>query len=585
MTDLRLPTDAKKALHIVCLMLAQPDSPHTKLGYKTALEAFKDIGEKFAVSPNTVKNERDAFDHHTKSTRVGWKADLRPSLQSIYDEYSSVDEDELNKLCLEILNLEWGDLEEMALKTDLFDNVVNESSRIKVDYPNDGINVIFSNSRRRSDGWFLLTIKQILETLECLINNNKTIISKVKNPAKYKQDDWREIFANEVTNKVVSTMGVTQTLPTFELLSKIIHHSNSSSARTQNEIILDISALETAKKKLSSWKPIRISPVFTAIASTYHGGENVIFYGAPGTGKTTTVDKEIKGKKYVRTVFHPDLQNSDFFGCLKPHMVGTDVGYKFAPGPFMKAYAMALEHYDQPVYLVIEELNRAAAAAVFGDLFLLLDRKPDGTGEYDVDFPTTESRDWLEDKLSKVKSAVPCPEKLIIPSNLFIYATMNSADQGVYPIDTAFRRRWRHNYLPIDYKHGRAGNVAYVVDNSGTKREMEWPVFVKKLNTFLLGNKELEIAEDRLLGQWFVKEKELDGKSIPETLLVYLWDDLLRHEDRNLIFHTDINMYGDLAERIKNDEVVFSKNFLEKLNPVAPGSTLPGSEEEADASS
>ena len=480
-----------------------------------------------------------------------------------------------------------GILKKWLSKQIFFDNVVNESSKIKVDYPNDGINVIFSNSGRRSDGWFSLTIKQILETLECLINNNKTILSRVKNPAAYNQDDWREIFAKEVTNKVVSTMEVTQTLPTFELLSKIIHHSNSSSARTQNQIILDIGSLKAAKKKLSSWKPKRISPVFTASASAYHGGENVIFYGAPGTGKTTTVDTEINGKKYVRTVFHPDLQNSDFFGCLKPHMVGTDVGYKFAPGPFMKAYAMALEHHDQPVYLVIEELNRAAAAAVFGDLFLLLDRKPDGTGEYDVDFPTTESQDWLADKLSKVKSTVPCPEKLIIPSNLFIYATMNSADQGVYPIDTAFRRRWRHNYLPIDYgkDNARAGTVAYVVDKTGPKKEMEWRVFVKKLNTFLLGNKELEIAEDRLLGQWFVKEKELDGKSIPETLLVYLWDDLLRHEGRNLIFHTDINMYGDLAERVKNDEVVFSKNFLEKLNPVAPGSTLPGSEEEADASS
>ena len=305
MTDLRLPTDAKKALHIVCLMLAQPDNPHTKLGYKTALEAFKDIGKKFSISPNTVKNERDAFDHHTKSTRVGWRADLRPSLQSIHDEYSGVDEHELKKLCLEILKLEWGDLEEMALKTDFFDNVVNESSEIKVDYPNDGINVVFSNSGRRSDGWFSLTIKQILESLECLIKNNKTILSRVKNPAAYNQDDWREIFANEVANKVVSTMGITQTLPTFELLSKIIHHSNFSSARTQKQIILDIGSLKAAKKKLSSWKPKRVSPVFTASASAYHGGENVIFYGAPGTGKPRRLTRKLKEKNTSAQFFIP----------------------------------------------------------------------------------------------------------------------------------------------------------------------------------------------------------------------------------------------------------------------------------------
>lgn len=324
----------------------------------------------------------------------------------------------------------------------------------------------------------------------------------------------------------------------------------------------------------------------SGLASKLKGGENVIFYGAPGTGKTNKVDTEIKGKKYVRTVFHPDLQNSDFFGCLKPQMNGKDVEYKFVPGPFMKAFFLALKHDDKPVYLVIEELNRAAAAAVFGDLFLLLDRKPDGTGEYDVDFPTPESEQWLEGELAKIKISVTCPEKLIIPPNLFIYATMNSADQGVYPIDTAFRRRWRHEYLPIDYTKGRDGKLAYIEDNTGIKKEMEWREFVKKLNHRLKKDDKLGIAEDRLLGQWFVKENDLDGKSIPETVLVYLWDDLLRHEDQRLVFQDKIKTYGDLAKRIERNEPILAADFLKELNtaeaPITETVTDPNKETETE---
>ena len=305
-------------------------------------------------------------------------------------------------------------------------------------------------------------------------------------------------------------------------------------------------------------------------------GENVIFYGAPGTGKSYKVRELIKGNRYVRTVFHPDLQNSDFFGCLKPRMNGTDVEYRFIPGPFMKAFALAIKEPDKPVYLVIEELNRAPAAAVFGDLFLLLDRGPDGLGEYDVDFPTEESGRWL------CEQEPVGQKKLQLPSNLFICATMNSADQGVYPIDTAFRRRWRHEYLPINYEDGTKGKVAYTAADLGPKTEMNWQEFVKVLNEFLLESNELEIAEDRLLGQWFVKNYELDGKSIPEKVLVYLWDDLLRHEDRKLIFSNKIRTYGTLAKRIDENKVIFSKMFLNALDPLIETGAFAAPENDTD---
>lgn len=292
------------------------------------------------------------------------------------------------------------------------------------------------------------------------------------------------------------------------------------------------------------------------------GGENVIFYGAPGTGKSNRVNDKIRksGKQPFRTVFHPDLQNSDFFGCLKPQMKGENVRYDFSPGPFMNALAEAYRDRSQPVFLVIEELNRAAAAAVFGDLFLLLDRDPDGEGEYDVSFPSPESEQWF-----KVHTGLQ-EQRLKLPSNLFIYATMNSADQGVYPLDTAFRRRWRQEYLPLAYESGPDGDVAYL-DATGTRHALSWRVFVELLNSYLTDNQIIDIAEDRLLGQWFVKKNELDGKSIPEKVLLYLWDDLLRHEGRELIFDTSrIKTYGRLALETEKPGRILSDAFLSILN-------------------
>lgn len=315
-------------------------------------------------------------------------------------------------------------------------------------------------------------------------------------------------------------------------------------------------------------------------ANTLKGGENVIFYGAPGTGKSNRVEKKIKkaGKKPFRTVFHPDLQNSDFFGCLKPQMDGKEVRYGFSPGPFMKALAVAYRDPSEPVFLVIEELNRAAAAAVFGDLFLLLDRDDDGKGEYDVSFPSPESEQWFETETGTAHEA------LLLPSNLYIYATMNSADQGVYPIDTAFRRRFRQEYLPLDYKSGPDGDVAYV-DSTGKHHSLEWREFVKLLNGHLTSSQTLDIAEDRLLGQWFVKKKELDGKSIPEKVLLYLWDDLLRHEGRDLIFDTNgIKTYGNLTIEIAREGRILSDRFLAALNAASDVDATEPEETVEDAS-
>ena len=299
-------------------------------------------------------------------------------------------------------------------------------------------------------------------------------------------------------------------------------------------------------------------------------GRNIIIYGAPGTGKSHLVDATVGKINVVRTVFHPDTQNSDFFGCLKPRMDGQKVTYRFAPGPFSrsicKAFLDPLHHH----FLVIEELNRAPAAAVFGELFQLLDREDDGEGKYAVDFPNEESREWFEAQGAD-------KTLLVLPSNLSIYATMNSADQGVYPLDTAFRRRWEQNYLPLYGPAGPSGKISFT--GKSLSKVIEWRQFVKLLNEYLVTH--YSVAEDRLIGLWFVKEQELGG-GVPAKILLYLWDDLLRHEDRRKIFATGIKTYGQLNDAIEKGQSIFSDELrasfeaaADELAPQGPAADNP----------
>ena len=462
------------------------------------------------------------------------------------------------------------DLDSDQKVQDLFAKIVAEDvGEIEVRPPVDGIAVSFSNTRRRSEGWFVLTLDQIIQALRDLQAHRDEIVAKAGNPSKYVEAVWRSIFDKYLTDEVAKTMGGTQSLSAFELFSKIVHFSGpeASKRRTYKELNLDAVALERAEKAVAIWKTNSETRAQESKGQTGFliGGENVIFYGAPGTGKSNKVDRvvEAAGKKPFRTVFHPDLQNSDFFGCLKPQMDGENVRYGFSPGPFMKALAEAYRTPGEPVFLVIEELNRAAAAAVFGDLFLLLDRDDDGKGEYDVSFPSPESEEWFETATGLAR------QEILVPSNLFIYATMNSADQGVYPIDTAFRRRWRQEYLPLDYDKGPDGDVSSV-DAAENCHALAWREFVKLLNKHLTSSQTLDIAEDRLLGQWFVKKKELDGKGIPEKVLLYLWDDLLRHEGREHVFDSGatgkVKTYGDLVIEAAAGRRFLSDSFLGKLN-------------------
>ena len=363
----------------------------------------------------------------------------------------------------------------------------------------------------------------------------------------------------------------------------------------------------------------------------------VIYYGAPGTGKSYQIKSlQATGKKLIRTTFHPDSDYASFVGCYKPvvksafkntlsleclkkcveeelaakdkkspyqinkfvvkyyasirsleesekdeliraiekkqygdkesHIKGLIpegiaigkylesqgllcdsqemISYAFVPQAFLKAYTQAWKHYPEPQYLVIEEINRGNCAQIFGDLFQLLDRNSEGFSEYpiaadsdickyleehfqqDGSFAPDERSeeeinalysDEYEDAMGKVKSG----ELLLLPKNLHILATMNTSDQSLFPIDSAFKRRWEWEYFPI-----RNAQRGWVIEAAG--KTWDWWTFLEQINS-KIGS--VTDSEDKKLGYFFVKPQDnqtISADTFVSKVIFYLWNDVFK---------------------------------------------------------
>jgi GTPase SAR1 family protein len=270
------------------------------------------------------------------------------------------------------------------------------------------------------------------------------------------------------------------------------------------------------------------------------GPKNLIVYGAPGTGKSFYINNLLKNATSIRTVFHSETQNSDFVGSLKPVTnVEGKVTYQFVAGPFVKSFVAAVKEPNKKIHLVIEEINRANAAAVFGEIFQLLDRDTSGRSEYEIQ-PDDLLSTYLYDALGSTFSGL-----IYIPSNLIINATMNSSDQGVYPLDSAFKRRWSFKYMPIDFQDCPRG----AIDLDG--RRITWDILAKSINE-VLSTEYAHLEEDRFIGPWFLNQDEVRSqfsKAIESKLFTYLWNDVLRHQEKGKIFNDqDIVSFSDLIK-------------------------------------
>lgn len=313
---------------------------------------------------------------------------------------------------------------------------------------------------------------------------------------------------------------------------------------------------------------------------------NRILFGAPGTGKSYTLNverKELLGEEnevdYERVTFHPDYSYANFVGTYKPVPCkdenGTDaITYEYVPGPFMRVYVEALKNGRtddvRPFLLAIEEINRANVAAVFGDVFQLLDRGEDEVSEYSIQ----ASEDIKKYLVKELGGSLNDYSKIKIPDNMFIWATMNSADQGVFPMDTAFKRRWNFTYIGINKSQSGISGKTVVLGSGDYKRKVEWNELRKAINKEMLKYK---VNEDKLMGPYFISKKDLgEGMEInpfhftdvfKNKVLMYLFDDAARQKRPSLFAGCEEkNLYSAICDEFDTKGVsIFCEEIRDRF--------------------
>lgn len=340
------------------------------------------------------------------------------------------------------------------------------------------------------------------------------------------------------------------------------------------------------------------------------GSLQQIFYGAPGTGKSHTIKEQTKGEDVVRTTFHPDSDYSTFVGAYKPTtktvpvttVIGTKavavedengkpmteekIVYEFVSQAFLQAYVEAWKKLAKPniddtvekEYLIIEEFNRGNCAQIFGDLFQLLDRGDHGFSEYpiksDADMqkqlnkafagitiPQAKEINGLFKDENDIVSQVLNGEILLLPNNLYIWATMNTSDQSLFPIDSAFKRRWDWQYVPIC--DARKDWTIEVGEN-----KYDWWVFLSKINTYIY---DATFSEDKKLGYFFCKAENgvISAEKFVSKVIFYLWNDVFKDTEFDGDAFRDEN-----GGKLSFDKFYLDMNGLTKVNEDKVGQFL-----------
>lgn len=289
------------------------------------------------------------------------------------------------------------------------------------------------------------------------------------------------------------------------------------------------------------------------IAQRKTGAENILLYGVPGAGKSYTIKTQYCSDEYYmeRVVFHPDYTYSDFVGQILPRVEKNEkLKYVFTPGPFTKMLKKAQKDPANYYYLVIEELNRGNAPAIFGEIFQLLDRK-DGEEEYPEE-ELGESEYGISNYNVAKEVYGDETHQVTIPSNMYVLATMNTADQNVFTLDTAFQRRWNMKQIENRFETSEHSEDQIV----GTK--ISWGAFATVINDLVIDiNVDMASSEDKRLGTYFAKKKELSVELFPEKVLKYLWDDAFKM-DKESVFKPDYKSLEDIViayERAEGDKL------------------------------
>ena len=314
----------------------------------------------------------------------------------------------------------------------------------------------------------------------------------------------------------------------------------------------------------------------------------IIYFGAPGTGKSYEIKNEVKGKPHFRTTFHPDSDYASFVGSYKPitkripvygiqgtPLLDTEkkqifedrIVYRFVFQAFLKAYITAWQEMtkDKPenVYLIIEEINRGNCAQIFGDIFQLLDRNDEGFSDYpivadddlkqelahvlsDFDIKNVESINSLYPGQGNIVEQIKSGHILLLPNNLFIRATMNTSDQSLFPIDSAFKRRWDWRYVNI--KNHEEENYTISFSNGN---QYNWWDFLTEINKRIEGGDIQQ--EDKKLGYFFAKAKnrEISAETFLSKVIFFLYNDVFK----------DFGLEQDFFKDEKGETMTFASYF------------------------
>lgn len=434
----------------------------------------------------------------------------------------------------------------------LFGNVPN---------PGESFDVVFYIEK----GDFLRSLCQIMGALP-LYNNKGQLIT------------FSEQLFQEKTNAIYNFFGSESIKEIKAKLTKPGSHPICLNFGTNNFCIRDflvesrslLTFTESNGKVRLNIKYEDKTPIATEEKNTSEAQHIIlqqIFYGAPGTGKSHGINRITKGEKVIRTTFHPDSDYSTFVGSYKPttleipvttvigtkavpvedvdgkQMTENKIVYKYVPQAFLQAYVEAWKLYCSPssniiypTYLIIEEINRGNCAQIFGDLFQLLDRNDNGYSCYPVhadqdiqkhllkeferlDFPTSIAQEY-EGYNGVITDDIKSGKVLVLPNNLYIWATMNTSDQSLFPIDSAFKRRWEWQYIPIDTEQEK-----WAISTS--KGDYAWSSFLDRINEQI---NDATSSEDKKLGFYFCKATNgvITIERLVGKVLFYIYNDVFK---------------------------------------------------------
>ena len=323
---------------------------------------------------------------------------------------------------------------------------------------------------------------------------------------------------------------------------------------------IDKDVVEAISSELVSGKNGDAITVDSDEASRIDKGTNVLLYGVPGSGKSWTIEHEYckKDTNVERLVFHPDYTYSDFIGQILPNVdEDGQVSYKFTAGPFTNILADAYAHPQEEYILIIEEINRGNAPAIFGEVFQLLDRKTEIRDVDDDGYPIGTSEYGITNANIAAVVYGDAKHKVRIPSNLSIIGTMNTSDQNVFTLDTAFQRRWEMRLIENNFEHvDRKLADAKILDTGIT-----WEVFCTQINKIIVGNNaRMTSAEDKRLGAYFVHLRDLEYNPSMGNLSDGEYDELRTKEEDKTITDTEKNRLAEIRAAMKQN-----RKFPEKV--------------------